>query len=295
MHPEFQEAAWLSRIRVVLVSPSHAGNVGACARALKTMGLSQLWLVSPRREGVLTDPEALALASGATDVLANARMVQSLPDALAGCVWTVATSSRERELGPPLLDAPEAVAGLLQQLQAATFTRDVALVFGCERTGLSNDELLRADVHAMIPANPAYASLNLSQAVQLLCWEVRKGVLAACAVRQTTAPGPSSADTAQAVDSLAIERLFDHFLQAMTAVDFLHPDKPKRLVPRMRRILQKARLEQEEVDLLHGFLSDVVRVSQGRWYRAEWEALATAVRQAQARYGEAGDAGVPEK
>ncbi len=278
-----QESVWLDRVRVVLVSPSHAGNVGACARALKTMGLSQLWLVSPRKVDVHKDPEAVTLSSGATDVLAAARVVDSLPEALAGCGWSIATSSRERELGPPLLDAPEAVGGLVGQLQALPAGVDVAVIFGCERTGLSNDELLRADVHAMIPANPVYASLNLSQAVQLLCWEVRKAVLALGAAKG--AAGPDVAD------GVAVERLFEHFLQAMTAVDFLNPEKPKRLVPRMRRVLQRARLEREEVDMLHGFLSDVMRISQGRWYRAEWEALAPALEKAKARYGSSDTSG----
>ncbi len=276
------ESVWLDRIRVVLVSPSHAGNVGACARALKTMGLSQLWLVSPRKSDVHKDPEAVTLSSGATDVLAAARVVDTLPDALAGCVWSIATSSRERELGPPLLDAPQAVAGLVMQLQSAPSQGEVAVIFGCERTGLSNDELLRADVHAMIPANPAYASLNLSQAVQLLCWEVRKAVLA------LGQGGDVSGVAASVADGPAVERLFEHFLRAMEAVDFLNPDKPKRLVPRMRRLLQKSRLEREEVDMLHGFLSDVVRISQGRWYRAEWEALAPAVDKARQKYDAAG-------
>lgn len=296
------ETVWLDRIRVVLVSPSHAGNVGACARALKTMGLSQLWLVSPRKSDVHKEAEAVTLSSGATDVLAAARVVDTLPEALAGCGWSIATSSRERDLGPPLLDAPQAVTGLVGRLSMLPPQAEVAIIFGCERTGLSNDELLRADVHAMIPANPAYASLNLSQAVQLLCWEVRKAVLGL-----TAAQGPCDASVSGSVgnstgvvatqlasagastgvpfaDGPAVERLFEHFLQAMEAVDFLNPDKPKRLIPRMRRLLQKSQLEREEVDMLHGFLADVLRISQGRWYRAEWEALAPAVDKAMRKY-----------
>lgn len=282
--------ALLNKVRVVLVSPSHAGNVGSCARALKTMGLSQLWLVAPRRDGVLEDPEAVALASGATDVLAQARVVAQLPDALTGCTWVLATSSRERELAPPLLEAPSAVAGLVQRLHGLQPGQDVALVFGCERTGLSNEDLLRADVHAIIPANPDYASLNLSQAVQLLAWEVRRAVLYGAHLAPTGAVLPNQApvalpDASRAVDVPAVERLFSHFLQAMEAVDFLNPEKPKRLVPRLRRLLQRAQLEREEVDLLHGFLGDVVRISQGRWYRAEWEALTQAVATARQRFG----------
>jgi tRNA/rRNA methyltransferase len=271
------------RIRVVLVAPSHPGNVGACARAMKTMGLAHLWLVSPRLAAPHREPEAVALASGATDVLDRIVVVDSLSEALAGCVAAMATSSRDRELGPPICDAEQGALTVVAQLQQAGPDQGVALVFGCERTGLSNEDLLRCDTHVMIPANPDYCSLNLSQAVQLLAYEVRKAVLRQGLAQGLAAPLPVPLQAA-VVDGPAIERLFDHVLRAMEAVDFLNPERPRRLIPRVRRLLQKARLEREEVDLLHGFLNDVLRVSQGRWYRAEWEALREAIEQARSQY-----------
>ncbi len=276
------------RIRVVLVSPSHPGNVGACARAMKTMGLGQLWLVSPRLPAPHREPEAVALASGATDVLDRVVMVDSLPEALAGCIAAMATSSRERELGPPVCDAEQGALSVVNQLHQSAQGQSVALVFGCERSGLSNEDLLRCDTHVMIPANPQYCSLNLSQAVQLLAYEVRKAVLRLGPAQSWEPPvgqtAGQAADQAAVVDGPAIERLFEHGLRAMESVDFLNPDRPKRLIPRVRRLLQKARLEREEVDLLHGFLNDVLRVSQGRWYRAEWEALQAAIERARLQY-----------
>ncbi len=268
------ETLMLSRVRVVLVSPSHPGNVGSCARAMKTMGLSELVLVAPRLENPHMFPEAVALASGATDVLAAARIVPDLTAALEDVVCAMATSSRERELAPALCDAEQGAQALMARLRAGPPQTKAALVFGCERTGLSNEDLLRCDRHVMIPANPQYSSLNLSQAVQLLAYEVRKAALAdASPSMQVQVAFAADGD----VSNPDVERLFEHFLKAMQAVDFLNPERPKRLIPRVRRMLQKAQLEREELDLMHGFLNDVQRVSQGRWYRAEWERLQQAI------------------
>ena len=275
------EAVMLSRVRVVLVSPSHPGNVGSCARAMKTMGLSELVLVAPRLENPHLLPEAIALASGATDVLAATRIVPDLTHALEEVVCAMATSSRERELGPPLCDAQAGAQALIARLLAEPQQARAALVFGCERTGLSNEDLLRCDRHVMIPANPLYSSLNLSQAVQLLAYEVRKAALASSASSGLPAVPVLLNATVAGPD---VERLFEHFLKAMQAVDFLNPERPKRLIPRVRRLLQKAQLEREELDLLHGFLNDVERVSQGRWYRAEWERLQEAVGAARQKF-----------
>jgi len=275
------ETLMLSRVRVVLVSPSHPGNVGSCARAMKTMGLSELVLVAPRLENPHLLPEAVALASGATDVLAAARIVPDLTAALEGVVCAMATSSRERELAPPLCDAEQGAQALMARLHAGPPQTKAALVFGCERAGLSNEDLLRCDRHVMIPANPQYSSLNLSQAVQLLAYEVRKAALAT--VSPATLPQAPVPDGGE-VSNPDVERLFEHFLKAMQAVDFLNPERPKRLIPRVRRLLQKAQLEREELDLLHGFLNDVQRVSQGRWYRAEWERLQQAIDTARQKF-----------
>ena len=153
--------------RFVLVEPSHPGNVGAAARALKTMGFSRLVLVSPRVPDVKNDPEAIAMASGADDVLASAHVVPTLADALSGAQWSLALTARAREYGPPQL-APRAAAAQAREHAAHG---DIALVVGNERTGLSNEDVERCSALAHIPANPAYSSLNLAQAIQVLSYD----------------------------------------------------------------------------------------------------------------------------
>ena len=159
----------------MLVEPSHPGNVGAAARALKTMGFSRLVLVAPRVPHVQSDPEAIAMASGADDVLASAHVVPTLADALSGVHWSIALTARLREYGPPQL-TPRAAAGAARE-QAVH--GEIALVFGNERTGLSNEDVERCSALAHIPANPAYSSLNLAQAVQVLAYELRTMYLSA--------------------------------------------------------------------------------------------------------------------
>ena len=260
----------LDRVCIVLVEPSHAGNVGACARAMKTMGIGRLVLVNPRFTDVLVHEEAIAMASGATDVLQSTRIVSSTADALLGVQFAIGLSARQRELAPPVMGARQGVAWVFDGLKASV-SSNVALVFGPERTGLSNDDLLLCQRQIMIEANPVYSSLNLSQAVQVLCYELRQTMLNspnAEWLHDITLPmvQDSSSALAGADD---INRLSERFIQAMSAVDFLNPERPKKLIPRIRRLLSKAGLEREEVDLLHGFLSDVNRVAEGRWYKHE--------------------------
>ncbi len=296
----------LTRVRVVLVAPSHPANIGACARAMKTMGLRDLVLVNPRISGVLSDEQAIALASGATDVLAQAQVCQSLKEALSDVTYALASSSRARELAPDVLDAQTGAQTAVNFLRCHSEAK-TALVMGCERTGLSNEEILTCSAQVMIPADPVYASLNIAQALQLLAYEVRKAALCAVSVpvfQENNAAVLNAENLAIVAGGLQnlpsglainhntlvvhadIERLFDRFVQAMQAVDYMNPQRPKRLVPRLQRLLHKARLEREEIDLLHGFLNDVMRVAQGRWYRSEWEALASAIAQARQKYDE---------
>jgi tRNA/rRNA methyltransferase len=272
----------LTRVRVVLVSPSHPANVGSCARAMKTMGLRDLVLVNPRVGGVLQDEQAVALASGATDVLAQARICQSLKQALSDVNYALASSSRARELAPDVLDAQIGAQTAVEFLQCHSEAK-VALVLGCERAGLSNEDILTCSAQVMIPADPVYASLNIAQALQLLAYEVRKAVLCAFSMNAFSDVGQNSNTSVVHAD---VERLFERFVQAMQAVDYLNLQRPKRLVPRLQRLLHKARLEREEIDLLHGFLNDVMRVSQGRWYRSEWDGLQVAIAQARQKYDE---------
>jgi tRNA/rRNA methyltransferase len=222
-------AGGFTSTRFILVEPSHPGNVGAAARALKTMGFARLVLVAPRIAGVKNEPEAIAMASGADDVLASAHVVDTLADALVGVHWSVALTARMREYGPPQMP-PRALAG-----RAHEFVRqgDIALVFGNERTGLSNADVERCSALAHIPANPAYSSLNLAQAVQVLAYELRLAFQA-----------PARA--------LAVAE------EALVALEFLDPDNPKKLMSRVRRLFARAGLEREEVNILRGMAKHIL-------------------------------------
>lgn len=231
----------LARVRVVLNRPSHPGNIGAAARAMKTMGLSHLYLVNPQR---FPDAEATTRSSGALDVLENATVCASLDEALAGTVLAAALTSRRRDLSLPPLLPREAAPRLL----AETALGEVALVFGAETSGLSNDELDRCQLLVMIPANPDYASLNLAAAVQVLSYELRTASLAgeAPAVEQGNWAGLDE-----------IEGVFGHLERVMIASGFLDPASPKRLMHRLRRLFARTRLEREEVNILRGILTSL--------------------------------------
>ncbi|RQR62177.1 RNA methyltransferase [Burkholderia sp. Bp9126] len=238
--------------RFVLVEPSHPGNVGAAARALKTMGFSRLVLVAPRVPHVQSDPEAIAMASGADDVLASAHVVPTLGDALSGVHWSIALTARSREYGPPRL-APRAAA---EQACRQVGTGDIALVFGNERTGLSNEHVEQCRALAHIPANPAYSSLNLAQAVQVLAYELRIAFL-----EQASAPAqlPEAGTLAQSDE---IERMYVHLENALVALDFLDPRNPKKLMPRLRRLFARTGLEPEEVNILRGIAKHILLKSR---------------------------------
>ena len=231
----------LKNIRVVLTQPSHPGNIGAAARALKTMGLNALYLVNPRQ---FPHADADARASGALDVLREARICDSLAAALGGCVLAVATSSRPRELRHEMMGARNAAREILKHAAS----HPVALVFGNETSGLSSEEASQCQVWACVPANPAYASLNLAAAVQVFAYELRMA-----------AEGGAATDTPEfepaTVDQ--VEQLYRHFERTMVTTGFLDPQNPKRLLPRLRRLLARARLEAEEVNILRGFLKTI--------------------------------------
>ncbi len=226
----------------MLVRPSHPGNIGAAARALKTMGLDSLHLVNPRR---FPDAEAAARAAGALDVLVRARVHESLADALAGCSLAVATTARHRELPHDVMDARAAARELAD---AAAGPDPVAIVFGNESAGLSNEEAASCQIWASIPASPDYSSLNLAAAVQVFAYELRMA-------SGLGAQPPQAEFTAARLDQ--VELLYQHFERTMTHAGFHDPDNPKRLRPRLRRLLARARLETEEVDILRGFLKAV--------------------------------------
>ena len=226
------------RTRFVLLHTSHPGNVGAAARAMKVMGYRDLVLVAPRSAGIATHPEALAMASGATDLLETARVVASLAEALDGTTHACATAMTPRDFGPPTHAPREHLAAL------AAAGQDVAFVFGSERFGLSNDDVYRCHACLSIPTDPAYGSLNLAQAVQVIAYEWRQAQ-GGCAVEARTPPRRlASVDQVQA--ALA------HWERALVAIGFLDPGAPKKLLPRLNQLLNRAEPTEEEVNILRG-------------------------------------------
>jgi tRNA/rRNA methyltransferase len=224
--------------RFVLVQTSHAGNVGAAARALKVMGFDDLVLVAPRWPTVTRKAEAIALASGALDVLERTRVVATLADALDGVAHVCATAMTPRDFGPPTA-APRVH---FEALRAAP--PDIAFVFGSERFGLANEDVYKAHVCLSIPTAPGYGSLNLAQAVQLIAYEWRMA-LGGFEVQ------PRAAEPACA-DARAVQGLLGHWQQALIAVGYLDPDAPKKLMPRLNQLLNRAQVTDEEVHILRG-------------------------------------------
>ncbi|MGA8056268.1 MAG: RNA methyltransferase [Burkholderiales bacterium] len=225
------------RVRFVLVAPGHPGNIGAAARAVKTMGFSRLALVAPKK---FPDREDDAMASGAHDILASASRHPTLDEALAGARLSIAFTARRRDLALPYLEAREAA----DLLAAEARPGDVALVFGNETFGLSNDEVLRCHRIAYIDANPDYSSLNLAAAVQVMAYEVRKALRG----------GPESTALADAVSHEDAEHFYARLERLLVARGHLDPTEPRRLMERLRALFGRARLTRTEVDLLHGVL-----------------------------------------
>ena len=231
--------------RFVLMHTSHAGNVGAAARAMKVMGFSDLVLVRPRFPDIACHEEAVAMASGAADILVRARVVEALDDALDGVSWACATAMTPRDFGPPTHAPREHLAAL------AGGPHRVAFVFGPERTGLANEDVWRCHACLSIPTDPAYGSLNLAQAVQVLAYEWRQALGGFPVV-------PRTADPALA-DGPALRGLLEHWAQVLQEIGFLDPRAPKKLLPRLRQLLQRARPTQEEVHILRGIARAVQR------------------------------------
>jgi tRNA/rRNA methyltransferase len=236
------------RLRVVLVRTSLAANIGAAARAMLTMGLTRLVLVAPRS---FPHPDAAALAAGATSVLDTARVVPTLDDALTGASFSIGLSARPRKFAGRVLALRDAAA----QAIALARQRDVALVFGTEMSGLTNDEVARCTSVATIATNPAYQSLNVAAAVQVVAWEMR---VAALGDRVWSAPRFEPATHED------IEALHAHARRTLTALRFLDPARPRRLLPRLRRLFGRAGLEREEVNILRGILARIDRLMDGR-------------------------------
>lgn len=236
-----------TRLRFILVQTSRAGNIGAVARAMKTMGFSELVLVTPRFENALQDPEAVAFASGAQDILEGARVVDSMAEALEGINFAAAVSARLREFSPPVL-TPRELAGQL----AGNGELHAALIFGNERFGLPNEVVERCNALLNIPANPEYSSLNLSQAAQVLAYECRMAALDGQLAASEVGFQGEAASLAQ------IEGMYEHLEQALVEIGFLDAGNPRKLMPRLKRLFARAQLETEEVNILRGIARQMV-------------------------------------
>ena len=239
----------LSRVRIVMISTSHAGNIGSAARAMKTMGLTELFLVTPRDAGAPKNPQAIALASGASDVLDGTRIVATMDEALEDVHFALAFTARRRELAHGMRPLREAAMHAVSDWLAEPDKR-VALVFGNETFGLSNEEVDRCQMIAMIPANPAYTSLNVAQAIQLAAYEI---MMAADAFTVDEPLARPAADVAE------VEGFLRHLESAAVAAEFLDPTEPKRFMTRMRRLFARARMEPEEVAILRGLLAALIK------------------------------------
>ena len=224
--------------RFVLVQPSHAGNGGAAARARKGMGFADLVLVAPRFADVLQQPETVSRASGAAEILARARVVPTLAEALHGITWACATAMTPRDFGPPTYAPREHFQAL------ARSGHHVAFVFGPERTGLANDDVYRCHACLSIPAPAEYGSLNLAQAVQLIAYDWRQALGGYAVLPRTTDP--------TLADAAAVAGVLVHWQQALVQIGFLDPAAPKKLMPRLQQLLNRAQLTREEVHILRG-------------------------------------------
>lgn len=234
----------LDKVKVVLVGTSHSGNIGSAARAMKVMGLSQLVLVQPECS---VDAQAIALASGAADIALNASVVDTLEEAVADCTLVVGSSARSRTLEWPMLEPFECAEKFVQEGQ----THNVALVFGRERTGLTNDELQRCHYHVCIPANPEYSSLNLAMAVQTLSYEIRMAYLR----HEQSQFAP--AEVAEYPRHHELELFYQHLEKVMMKTEFIRQDQPNQVMNKMRRLFSRARPEAQELNILRGILTSV--------------------------------------
>ncbi|WP_108651580.1 tRNA (cytosine(32)/uridine(32)-2'-O)-methyltransferase TrmJ [Dongshaea marina] len=238
----------LQNIRVVLVNTSHTGNIGSAARAMKTMGITDLVLVNPVEQ---PDGKSVALAAGASDILARARTVNSLQEAIADCGLVIGTSARSRTLQWPMLDSREAG----EKAAGESAQHKVAFVFGRERTGLTNDELQLCHFHVAIPANPEYSSLNLAMAVQTLCYEVRMATLALETQEEVSQEQeyPLQQD---------LERFFVHLEQTLLESGFIIRQHPGQVMSKLRRLFTRVRPEAQELNILRGILSSLQKKMQ---------------------------------
>jgi TrmH family RNA methyltransferase len=231
----------LSRVIIVLVEPTHPGNIGATARAMKNMGLNRLHLVSPQR---FPSADATSRASGADDLLETAVLFSSLDEAIANCKLVIGASARLREIPWPEI-TPKACADLVAQQSVGG---EIAILFGREHSGLTNQELDRCQYILTIPCNPEFSSLNIAAAVQIVTYELFVKATTATALQQ-------SVNLSEYATAAELELFYEHLYQTLNTIGFIHPDKSRSIMRRIRRLYTRTRLEKKEIDILRGILS----------------------------------------
>ncbi len=232
----------LSKVIIVLVEPTHPGNIGATARAMKNMGLTRLHLVSPLR---FPSADATSRASGADDLLESAVLFSSLDEAIADCHLVIGASARVREIPWPEIN-PKSCADLVAQESASG---EIAILFGREHSGLTNEELDRCQYLLTIPCNPTFSSLNIAAAVQIVTYELFVKASTVTPLQKTPA------STSEFATSAELELFYEHLYQTLNAIGFIHPDKSRSIMRRIRRLYTRTRLEKKEIDILRGILS----------------------------------------
>ena len=223
------------KIRIIMVNTTHPGNIGAAARAMKTMGQQRLVLVNPK---IFPSAEVTARAAGADDLLARANVCSTLDEAIRGCVLVVATTARDRRIPWPVFEPEECV----RQMVTAAKSGDVAIVFGRESSGLNNQELESCNLVMKIPANPEFSSLNIASAIQIACYEILKFC--------KTGPDTNPANKSSLAASEQMNKFFEHLETCSINIGFIDPEKPRNSMRRMKRLFNRARLDQDEVNML---------------------------------------------
>ncbi len=239
----------LERTRIVLVNTSHPGNIGGAARAMKTMGLEELYLVAPEE---FPHPKAVEMASSAGDILDNAVVVTHLDEAIADCTLVIGASARSRTIPWPLVTPRQ----LAEQIRAEAPDSVTAILFGREQSGLSNEELQRCHVHVQIPANPAYSSLNIAQAVQVIAYELRIASLNELSVNEEWDYRLATADE--------MEKFFNHLQEVLVEIDFLKMNAPRKLMTRLRRLFFRTRPDVMEMNILRGMLTAIQEAKKNK-------------------------------
>jgi tRNA (cytidine32/uridine32-2'-O)-methyltransferase len=236
----------LKNIRIVLIDTSHPGNIGAAARAMKNMGLDKLYLVSPQK---YPDEQAVWRASSAADVLDKAVVCDTLDEAIEGCNLVLGTSARDRSMPWPLMDPRQSAESVMSEPEQ----HQVAILFGREDRGMTNEELQRCHFHLQIPANPEYTSLNLGTAVQVVCYELRMAMLNKAGLKEAWDWDKEWDVEAASADEMRY--FLEHFEETLVKLDVINPKRPRQLMSRMKRLFIRSRMDKLEVSIMRGVLT----------------------------------------